>query len=242
MDQDANMELIAAVRADLARLGDPARAAAMQAYMKSATPFRGVRAPEQARAFRAVFAAHPLSGADAWRATALALWRGASFREERYAALALLGDHRYRGYRTLDMLPVYEELIVTGAWWDLVDGVAIHRLGELFARDPERMRAAMLAWSQDGDLWKRRAAILSQCGRKAATDEALLYGCIAPNLADRDFFIRKAIGWALREYAYSNPAAARRYVNGNADALSPLSQREALKHVGTLDNAPVDDL
>lgn len=234
-DQDANTELIEAVRVALARLGDPARAAAMQRYMKSAMLFRGVPAPDQARAFRAVFAAHPLASAAQWRATALALWRGASFREERYGALALLCERRYAAFRALDALPLYEELIVTGAWWDLVDGVAIHRLGELFARDvgdAERIRAAMLAWSRDTDLWKHRAAILCQCARKAATDEALLFGCIAPNLADRGFFIRKAIGWALRAYADVNPAAVRRYVLEHADALSALSRREALKHIG----------
>src|SRR5579859_3118784 len=159
---ESNTDLIAAVRAELARLGDPVRAEAMQAYMKSAMPFRGVRAPQQAQAFRAIFAAHPLEGFEPWRATVLALWREASFREERYAALALVGDRSYRAWRTLDALPLYEELIVTGAWWDLVDGLATHQMGELLARDPEAMRATMLAWSEDSILWKRRTAILSQ--------------------------------------------------------------------------------
>lgn len=229
---EANVALIAAVRVELARLGSPEQATAMQAYMKSAMPFRGVRAPQQTRAFRAIFAAHPLGSAEEWRATVLALWREAAFREERYAALALLGDRRYRAYRTPDALPLYEELIVTGAWWDVVDGVAIHRMGELLARAPEPVRATMLAWSADPDRWKRRTAILCQCARKRETDEALLFACIAPNLGDGDFFIRKAIGWALREYAKVQPEAVRHYVRVQADALSPLSRREALKHLG----------
>lgn len=228
----ANVELIAAVRAELARLGTSEQATAMRAYMKSAMPFRGVRAPQQAQALRAILATRPLGSAGELRATVLTLWREAEFREERYAALALLGDRRYRAYRTLDMLPLYEELIVTGAWWDLVDGVAIHRMGELLARYSEPVRAAMLAWSADPDRWKRRTGIICQCARKGATDEALLFACIAPNLGDGDFFIRKAIGWALREYAKIQPEAVRQYVREHADALSPLSRREALKHLG----------
>ena len=228
----ADMELIAAVRAELARLGESKQAEAMRAYMKSTMPFRGVRAPQQTGALRALFAAHPLHSADTWRATVLALWREAGYREERYAALALLDDRRYQAYRTLDALPLYEALIVTGAWWDLVDGVAIHRIGELLARYPEPVRAAMLAWSADADRWKRRTAILCQCARKGETDETLLFACLAPNLEDGDFFIRKAIGWALREYSKVRPEAVRQYVRAHADTLSPLSQREALKHLG----------
>lgn len=228
----ASAGLTAAVRTELARLGMPEQAGVLHTYMKSTMPFRGVRAPQQTRVFRTIFAAHPLNSAEEWRATVLALWREAGFREERYAALALLGARRYRDFRTLDVLPVYEELIVTGAWWDLVDGVAIHRIGELLAQYPEPVRATMLAWSADADRWKRRAAILCQCARKGKTDQALLYACIAPNLKDDDFFIRKAIGWALREYAKVQPAAVRQYVQAHADALKPLSQREALKHLG----------
>jgi 3-methyladenine DNA glycosylase AlkD len=95
------------------------------------------------------------------------------------------------------------------------------------------MRAAMLAWSRDADLWKRRVAIISQRHCGAATDEALLFACITPNLADREFFIRKAIGWALRQYARVAPDAVRQYVRAHANEISPLSRREALKHLTT---------
>lgn len=223
--------LIHALRDGLAQLADQAKAPAMQAYMKSAMPYWGVQTPEQRRLFRAVFAAHPLASFEQWRDTILTLWREAAHREERYAAIALAGDRRYLQYQTLDALPLYEELIVTGAWWDLVDGLASQQIGDLLRRYPNSMRDTMLAWSRDPDLWKRRTAILSQLTFKAATDESLLYASIVPNLADRDFFIRKAIGWALREYAKTNSDSVRRFVRDHESALSPLSRREAIRHL-----------
>jgi 3-methyladenine DNA glycosylase AlkD len=231
MPDKANTELIADVRTELARVADPAKAPAMQAYMKSAMPYLGIPAPALRQVCRAVFAAHSLASFDEWRATALALWREARYREERYVAIGLTGDRHYRSYQRLDALPIYEEMIVTGAWWDYVDDLATHRIGPLLALYPDPMRATMLAWSRDANLWKRRTAILSQLSFKAATDEALLFACIAPNLHDKDFFIRKAIGWALREYAKTYPDAVRRYVIEHEVTLSPLSRREATKHL-----------
>ena len=137
-------------------------------------------------------------------------------------------------------LPVFEEFIVTGAWWDYVDATA-HLVGEVLRADRTWMTRELRRWSRDGDMWKRRAAILCQLRFKTGTDLDLLYGCIDPNLADREFFIRKAIGWALRQYAWTDPGAVVRYVRTHRERLSPLSQREALKHVsraGGLDAAP----
>lgn len=229
--EGANDALVAAMREALARLADPTKAPAMQAYMKSAMPFYGVQAPQLHATCGEVFAAHPLGTCGEWRATVVALWRGAPYREERYAALALAGDRRYRACQRLDTLPMYEEMIVTGAWWDYVDDIAIHRVGELLRREPMPLRAAMLEWATDPNPWKRRTAILCQNAFGAATDEALLFACIAPSLRDPDFFLRKAIGWALREYARMNPAAVLAYVRAHEGEMSPLSRREALKHL-----------
>ena len=123
----------------------------------------------------------------------------------------LTGERRYRDYQTLETLPLYEELIVTGAWWDFVDPIASQRIGALLQRYPARMRRTMRAWSRSTDMWKRRTSILCQLSFKADTDLALLYDCIEPNLADREFFIRKAIGWALRQHAWTDA--------GRSDAL-----------------------
>ena len=226
-----NRALTVALRDGLARAADPAKAPAMQAYMKSPMPYFGVPAPVQRQIFRAAFAAHPLDGVDAWRATVLALWREATHREERYAAIELAGAPRYRAFRTTAVLPMYEAMIVTGAWWDVVDAVATRQLGELLGREPEAMREVMLAWGRDDNLWKRRAAIICQVNRKRVTDVELLCRCIEANLDDRDFFIRKAIGWALRAYAWTEPESVRAYVGRLGDRLSPLSRREALKNI-----------
>lgn len=236
-----NTNLIGAVCAELARAADPAKAPTMQAYMKSEMPYLGVPLPMVRAACRGVFGDHTLESFAEWRDTALSLWRTAQFREERYAALALTGDRRYRDYQRLAALPMYEEMIVSGAWWDYVDELASHRIGPLLARYPETMRPEMRVWSRDDNLWKRRAAILAQVGFKANTDEELLFACIEPNLSDRDFFIRKAIGWALREYAKTNPDTVRRYVHDHEATLSPLSRREAMKHLRDDANAGDSD-
>jgi 3-methyladenine DNA glycosylase AlkD len=123
-------------------------------------------------------------------------------------------------------------MIVTGAWWDLVDPLATHHLGDILRSDRRRVTALLKKWARGDDMWKRRAAILSQIRFKADTDLALLYSCIEPNLAHTDFFIRKAIGWALRQYAWVDAKEVRRYVRAHNDALSALSVRQALKNVG----------
>jgi 3-methyladenine DNA glycosylase AlkD len=225
--------LVDAVRRELRAAADPAKAPGMQAYMKSAMPYHGVQAPAQRRIFRELFADHPIGSFAAWRATVLALWREASHREERYAAVALASHRCYRTYLTsMDALPVYEEPIVTGAWWDLVDSVATHPVAELLAQQRAPMTAALLDWSRSSDLWLRRAAIICQVNAKAAPDLELLYACFEPNLAERDFFIRKAIGWALRAYAWTDPDEVAGYVRANERRLSALSRREALKNLG----------
>jgi 3-methyladenine DNA glycosylase AlkD len=224
-------KLLAAIRRELKLRADPEKARDMRAYMKSAMPYLGVQTPGLREACRLVFPVHQLSSFDDWRDTVLALWHGARFREERYAALMLTGEPVYRDYQTLDALPLYEGLIVTGAWWDYVDLIASKRIGPLLKRYPVRMRRTMRVWSRSKDLWKRRTAILCQLSFKADTDLALLYDCIEPNLADGEFFIRKAIGWALRQHAWTDAREVQRYVAKNRTRLSPLSVREALKNV-----------
>ncbi|MFI6513138.1 DNA alkylation repair protein [Streptosporangium sp. NPDC050855] len=220
-----------AVRMALTDVADPAKAPIMQAYMKSAMPFLGVQAAPRRAALRRVFAEYPVEVSYAWQEATLALWRGAEYREERYAAIELTGFRLYRAFQTTDTLPMYEEMIVTGAWWDYVDDLAVHRIGGLLAAYPDVMRPLMLRWARGTDLWKRRTAILCQNRFKAATDTGLLYACIEPSLSDNDFFARKAIGWALREYAKTNPGEVVRYVDHTG--ISGLSRREALKNLQT---------
>ena len=219
------------IRRRLADAADPQKAPQMQAYMKSAMPYRGVSAPVLKRLCREVFAAHPLATAALWQRVVLELWRRASYREERYAAVLLTQARAYRAFQTWSSVPMLEEMIVTGAWWDFVDTLAGRNLGDILRAGPRRMKPLMRRWARDADMWKRRSAILCQLGFKRDTDLELLYDCIEPNLSHKDFFIRKAIGWALRQYAWTDPKEVRRYVKANKDRLSPLSVREALKNV-----------
>lgn len=223
--------LLGRVREALRKAADPKKAPGMQAYMKSKMPYWGVPAVPFRGVCKKVFAAYPFASAAAWRKDALALWRGAKYREERYAAIELTGHRKARSFQTLETLPMYEEMIVSGAWWDYVDAVAIHRLGPLLALFPGPMRKTMLAWSRSKDLWKRRSAIICQVSFKKDTDLKLLYACIEPALSSREFFLRKAIGWALRAYAWTDPKEIVRYVHRHEKELSPLSKREALKNV-----------
>ncbi|MFC8683232.1 DNA alkylation repair protein [Microbacterium ureisolvens] len=213
------------IRDRLRAAADPSRAAGQQAYMKSSMPFLGVRVPEARRI--ATHAAKGTTDAAALRETALQLWDAAGHREERYAAMALLALRPLRGDPAL--VPVVEHMVHTGQWWDYTDELA-HRLADMHDTHPEATVALVHAWARAHDMWIRRIAILSQLGRGIRADRAVLVDTIEPNIADREFFIRKAIGWALREYARIAPGWVREYVAHRP--LSPLSRREALKHHG----------
>jgi 3-methyladenine DNA glycosylase AlkD len=223
--------LVKEVRAALKEAADPVKATQMQAYMKSLMAYRGVSAPVQRALWRKIFGQFPLMPEEQWRDVALELWRGASYREERYAAVVFTDLKMYLPYRTMDAVPMFEEMIVTGAWWDYVDVIASHHLGDVLRANPRRMKPLMLRWSTDEHMWKRRASILCQLGFKRDTDLDLLYECIEPNLADHDFFIRKAIGWALRQYAWTDPVEVKGYVTSHRNRMSGLSVREATKNI-----------
>ncbi len=222
------------VRRALRRVCDPAKAGAMQAYMKSAMPYHGVPTPMLRKVCKEVFAGVHFKSAADWQAQVLDLWRGARFREERYAALHLAGHKEARRFQTPAAMKMYEEIVVTGAWWDYVDDVASHRIGPILRDHPTPMRQKMLTWSKSNNLWKRRSSIICQLGFKQATDLDLLYACIEPSLGSREFFLQKAIGWALRQYAWTDAAEIKRYVRLNGSRLSALSRREALKNVAPL--------
>ena len=218
--------VIAALRA----AADPARAPQQQAYMKSDMPYFGVGVPDCRRIAGAVFRAHPLPDAGAWEAAILDLWRRADHREERYAAIELLLFKRYAGWLEPARLPVVEELVVTGAWWDYVDAIAGRGMGAMLAAHPRPVKAVLRDWAKDDDIWKRRTAILAQLRARGETDTALLADAIRPSIGDPEFFLRKGIGWALREYSKTDPAWVLAFVEAHPE-LSVLSRREALKHL-----------
>lgn len=224
--------LLLKLRSEFKRVADPVRALGMQRYMKSAMPYHGVPAPLIRRVCRESFADLEFEDAEAWRKSVLHIFRNARFREEWYAAVELCRSKKARAFQTIDALPMYEEMIVRSAWWDIVDTLAAHGVGSLLRAHPKPLAGEMRAWSRSENMWKRRTAILCQLSFKKETDLKLLYSCIEPSLDSKEFFLRKAIGWALRQYAWTNPAEIRRYVRANEARLSPLSKREALKNIG----------
>lgn len=223
--------LLLKLRKSLTQAADPAKATGMQAYMKSVMPYHGVPTPLMRAICKTAFANIEFATAADWQAQVLHIWRNARFREERYAAIGLAGHKRFAAYQTPAAVKMYEEMIVTGAWWDFVDIIAGHRIGQILRAYPAPMRRKMLTWSKSPDMWKRRTSILCQLTFKANTDLDLLYACIEPSLASKEFFLQKAIGWALRQHAWTDPDETRRYVNKNRARLSALSTREALKNI-----------
>ena len=127
--------------------------------------------------------------------------------------------------------------MVTGAWWDHVDEVASHLVGGVLAGHRVEVTPVMRAWAVDDDLWVRRTAVLCQLNHKADTDTDLLHDVIEANLDDRSFWLRKAIGWALREYSRTDPDWVRAEVDQLGDRLSGLSRREATRHLAGLATA-----
>jgi 3-methyladenine DNA glycosylase AlkD len=218
------------IRRELRASGDPERAASTAAYLKVAEngglPLLGVRRPEVRRITRAAATGHPAT-AESLTDVARSLWDTAEYREERYAAQDLLGLRWARG--RLDLLDLHRHMAVTGAWWDHVDEVA-HRIADLLDTHPEEMAGVLRTWRSDDSMWLRRLAVIGQLGRRDRVDLELLADVIEPNLADPEFFVRKAIGWALREVARWDPDWVRAFADTHE--LSPLSRREALKHLG----------
>jgi 3-methyladenine DNA glycosylase AlkD len=224
-------ELTASVRRELAAAGDPGRAPAMQAYMKSDLPYRGVRLPDVRRICRPIFAAHPIDSAGALDDIVERLFVDATHREERYAAIELAKHRLYRMHQTPSRIPLYRRLIIAGGWWDTVDEIAGNLVGPILRAHPGEVRPTVLGWATDQNLWLRRTAIIAQLASKADTDLTLLTLAIDANAGDSDFFIRKAIGWALRQYARTDPEWVRAFVDAREDQLSGLSKREARKHL-----------
>ena len=235
-------DLVTAVRCDLARHADPERAAKQQAYMKSAMPYRGLTSPELRAAMRPILAdpAYRPASRDEWEAAIRELWDGATHREERYAAIAIARHRFAKPFRAQGAVGLWRYLIATGAWWDLVDEIATHLVRDELLADPPRVGAEMRRWAVDPDMWIRRAAILCQVGARERIDADLLRDVILPNLEGtqlagpsgrQDFFIRKGIGWALRDYAKTAPDWVRNFVADHGDQLAGLTVREALRRL-----------
>ncbi len=223
--------MLTKLRSELKKAANPKKAPQMQAYMKSTMLYHGVPSRVLKKVCRELFKEINFSNSEEWQNLVRTIWHNARFREERYAALAIAGHKAARPFQTPAAMKLYEELIISGAWWDYVDDIAIHRVGHILAEHKKEMGKMMTGWSTSPNIWKRRTSIICQIGFKDRTDLGLLYKCIEPSLSSKEFFLRKAIGWALRQVAWYQPKEIIRYVKQNRERLSPLSEREALKNI-----------
>ncbi len=232
-DLGVHTELVAAVTAALEQAANPDRAAGQQRYMKSAMPYYGLTSPELKATLAPILRdpAYRMADRPQWEGTVAALWREATHREQWYAAIALARLRSYRAWADSDAMPLWESLIRSGAWWDVVDDIATHLVRDTLLATPTIEGLRMREWSGSDSLWVRRSSIISQVATRERLDQELLADVIEPNIDDSDFFIRKAIGWALRDHAREDPEWVRAFV-ADHPSLSGLSRREALKHLG----------
>ena len=206
---------------------DPDRAVGAAAYMRDQFPFLGLTsAVRRARAKIALTDLPKPAEADL-RAVALACWSREEREFQQFACDYLTAHVRVPGP---GLLGTVAELITTRSWWDTVDPLATHVVAGLVRRHPA-LTARMDEWSAAEDMWLVRAAILHQLHYRAETDTDRLFGYCARQAGHPDFFVRKAIGWALRHYARTDPTAVRDFLTTHATRLSPLSLREAAKHL-----------
>jgi 3-methyladenine DNA glycosylase AlkD len=201
-------------------------ASVMEAYMKGIAPFFGIKSTERRELLREHIAMHGAPVLDELPAITRAAF-ACNEREMHYAAIDLLMKHAKK--LAPEDLPWIEELITTKSWWDTVDALAIHVVGVILKRHPKVVAKWNRRWITSKDLWLNRTAILFQNRWKSDTDKDLLFANIDRHAAHTDFFIRKAIGWALRELSATDPKAVKEFVKSRS--LSPLSEREALRKI-----------
>lgn len=203
---------------------DAQRAAGMAAYMRGQFPFLGVQAAERRALHKAALAGMPDPSESGLAEFSRALY-ALPEREYQYVAV----DHliRWVGQCGPGFLAVARELITTRSWWDTVDGLAAQVVGPLVLRYPELV-SGMDRWIEDSNVWLARTAILHQLKYKNRTDADRLFRYCQLRAMDTEFFLRKAIGWALREYAKTDPGAVRAFITANESVLSGLSKREGM--------------
>lgn len=210
-------------------LANAANAKAMAAYMKTDMPFFGIKTPVRRPIVREAIRAHPITSRRDYVAAINALWNEPE-REMKYAAVGVAQSAPQ--FITMASLPLYRRLIVAGGWWDFVDEIAARLVGCIVMQERERAAPVMRKWIDDEEhIWLRRSAILCQLGHKGETDEVMLFDFCLRRAHEKEFFIRKAIGWALRQHAYTSPRAVRAFLNKHRVKLSALTLREAGKHL-----------
>jgi 3-methyladenine DNA glycosylase AlkD len=218
---------LSAIQKIFAANGDKTIAKGAKAYLLNQFEFYGIKTPLRRQICKAFYKAHPIEDH-----TDLAKLVKECFaepqRELHYFAIELLGHHKKLW--SIKTLPLIEWMITHKSWWDSVDSTNTHVISKFFLLHPEHIEAYTHKWNQSSNKWLIRMSILFQLTYKTKTDTNLLSKYIENSQLHEDFFVRKAIGWALRAYAYTNKKWVTQFVKDHP-YLSNLSKREALKHL-----------
>jgi 3-methyladenine DNA glycosylase AlkD len=219
-------ELLQQLQADMGKAGNNSESVAMAAYMKNNFPFLGIKQPLRKTVSKPIIKELAKLPPDRFQFIVKHLW-DLPEREFQYCATDLL-ELCIKKWDE-DFIETIEWLIVNKSWWDTVDVIASHFAGGYFKRFPEHRINVVQKWSNSKNMWLNRTAILFQLGYKKETDVELLFNIILQHKNSNEFFIQKAIGWALREYSYRDANGVIDFVAKNE--LKPLSRREALKAI-----------
>lgn len=220
----SGITLAKAIIDEFHKKADPSNQSAMENYMRNQFPFLGIKTPVRKATLQPLFKQY---GKLTWEETVSAvdyLWRQ-NEREFQYAALTILEKQKKK--LPASSIILIMELVTSKSWWDTVDHLASHMCGSYFSLHPHEIDAMTRSWINSDNMWVRRTAILSQLKFKEKTDEKLLFDLILQCRHEKEFFIQKAIGWALREYSKTNKSAVVDFIEHND--LPKLSKREGLK-------------
>lgn len=205
---------------------NPTQAVPMKKYMRDQFEYLGIKTPQNVALQKEFFAENGFPSLTDLDVILRDLW-SLPQREFQYVAVGLLG--RANKEIPAKFIKTIEYMLVTKSWWDTVDSIAGGTVGVHFRRFPEVRQKYLAKWRASDNFWLRRTAILFQLNYKQETDFDLLCEIIRENLDSKEFFINKAIGWALRQYARVEPQAVKKFVSSTR--LHPLSEREAMKHL-----------
>lgn len=216
---------VASIQTLLEQNANAAQAGPMKKYMRDQFEYLGIKSPQLKTLFRQVIKEIGLPSFEELDDVIRELW-DLPQREYQYLAISLM--ERLEKKLPSNAIKTLEYMIVHKSWWDTVDNIS-HIVGVHFKRFPDVREKYLAKWRASKDFWLRRTAILFQLDYKEETDFDLLSAIIQENLGSNEFFINKAIGWSLRQYAYINPKAVKKFVKSTP--LHSLSRREATKHL-----------
>ena len=215
------------VRQKMIALANPEKARSMKAYMKNIQEFYGIQTQPHRALFKETKKRFPLQTRGEYEQVILELWAG-KFREEVYMAIEVAEN--FRKFLNFGSWPIYEQVINEADWWDTLDWIAARLVSPLVLKHRE-IEETLIKWRTAKNFWVRRASLLAHIKHKSQTNTRLLAETILQLADEKEFFIRKAIGWVLREYSKTNPRWVREFVETHQMKLSGLSKREALKRI-----------